>query len=73
MSDFATVRFVDFREAEETSQGIDRRLAADQIPRRGGSFLLFPGTPPVRIVATRLYPNPDIGAHWVVLYRKTAA
>jgi len=73
MTDFATVRFVDFREAEETSQGIDRRLTPDQIPRRGGSFLLFPGTAPVRIVAARLSPNADSGAHWVILYRTMAA
>ena len=73
MSDMANVRFVDLQEAAETGQGIERRLPLEEIPRRGGSFLLFPGTPPVRIVGAHLHPNAESGAHWVIVYRRSAA
>jgi len=70
MSEFLRVHFIDFHDSGEPSGGIDRSLLFDEIPRRGSSFSLFPGTPPVWIVGTRLCPNAETGAHWLVTYRR---
>lgn len=72
MADLATVRFVDLRDAGQRNDGIDLRLPADQIPKRGGSFLLIRDTS-VRVVGAHLFPNAESGAHWVIFYRQTKA
>jgi hypothetical protein len=41
------------------------------VPDREEAFALLPNSPPVRIVNRHHYPTADIGAHWLLMYKKT--